>query len=92
MKPLDVVKLLVTRNEITPKWVTLRREIIQRYGQPLRACSTLNAIEIKTFRPSVSLDLYNQWQFLRLPRNQREFVSKEVRDEVLELLVGKSSV
>lgn len=74
---------MVERTEIDENWIRVHREAIQNYGQPARASPIGNAIELKSLRD-------NTWRRIELPNRQSEFVSAAVRDEVLDLLVGKS--
>ncbi len=75
--------------EVPPAWLHLRRELVLREGNALRAGPN-NTIEAKTLRPDAARAVgVNEWRLIRAPGEGIGYASAEDRDAVLEMLLGE---
>lgn len=73
-----------TAADLKPEWIAQVRGIIQRDGHAVRAGFPAITIEVQNInQPEV-------WQPLNLQTNTCHFATEKDRDEVLDLLIGKS--
>lgn len=74
---------VVTAADLSPDWISDRREIAQRDGHALRAGHG-NTIEVQSINTG-------EWLTLQLPDNARDFATAADRDAVLRQLQGYKS-
>jgi hypothetical protein len=78
---------------IDPEWVEVRRDILRRFGFPVRAAAGAR-IEIRSLTPPEHLSAHdrlkmNPWCFLHLPDGAPSFATDADRDEILQRLTAR---